>query len=79
MPNGSPPNCKYKFRKKMFTHKYFKPYYKNYKGHAFIIDHYHPEDESGSHVWLICTSDPSIKVNGYVHFDDLVPVENKDM
>ena len=79
MPNGSPPNCEYKFRKIMFTHKYFKPYYKNYRDNAFIIDHYHPEDELGGHVWLICTSDPSIKVSGYVHFDDLVPIKNKDI
>jgi hypothetical protein len=50
----------------------FKPYYDAYKGHMFTIDHEHPEDSTGEHVWVNCVTQPSLKVNGYVDRMDLV-------
>jgi hypothetical protein len=49
----------------------FSPYYDKYKNQTFIADHFHPEDETEEHVWLVCVSDPSIAVDGYVHYHDL--------
>lgn len=60
----------YKFKERVYSHPYA-PYYDEYKGHVFIIDHASPEDSTGGHVWLICVDDSSIKVQGYVHLDDL--------
>lgn len=64
----------YRFHDRMFEDPY-RPYYEVYRDHVFRICHYHPEDETGGHVWLICDDDPEIKVKGYVHFTDLVAVE----
>ena len=64
----------YRFCDRVFEEPY-RPYYDAYQGHVFRICHYHPEDEMCGHVWLICEDDPTIKVQGYVHFEDLVAVK----
>lgn len=63
----------YKFRSRMFEDPY-RPYYEAYRDHVFRICHYHPEDETGGHVWLVCDDDPAVEVKGYVHLTDLVAV-----
>lgn len=63
----------YRFHSRMFEDPY-KPYYEAYQGHVFRICHYHPEDKTGGHVWLMCDDDPGVEVKGYVHLTDLVPV-----
>ena len=64
----------YRFNERVFGPAYA-PYYDAYKGHTFQIDHVSPQDETGEHVWVICVSDPAIKVNGYVDLHDLVLIE----
>lgn len=49
----------------------FREYYLKYYGHNFIVDHFHPDDEEKEHVWLKCITDPSLIVDGYVHYHDL--------
>lgn len=65
---------KYRFRDTVYAPPYA-PYYDQYRGHTFRIDHYMAEDESQQHVWLTCVSDPSIIVAGYVELYQLEPVE----
>lgn len=65
---------KYRFCEKVF-HKPYAPYYDQYRGHVFEIDHYHPEDSFGHHVWLSCVSDPDIVVAGYVEMYQLEKVQ----
>lgn len=62
---------RYRFDQKVFSEPYA-PYYDAYKNQTFVVDHVSSEDESGSHVWLTCISDASIKVSGYIHLDELV-------
>ena len=50
------------------------PEYARYSGHTFSISHAMPQDTSGQHVWVVCVSDPTVKVAGYVHKVNLVPV-----
>lgn len=61
----------YRFHEKVFREPYA-PYYDAYYNQTFVIDHASSEDNSGNHVWLTCISDESIKVDGYVHLDQLV-------
>lgn len=63
---------KYKFKNYVYTR--FAPFYDKYKGHEFIISHYHPEDDQNEHVWLTCVSDSAINVDGYVDVEDLIEV-----
>lgn len=63
----------YEFKQRVFEPP-MKPYYDAYRGHKFMINHYHPEDENSNHVWLDCVTDSSVKVAGYVHLTDLEPV-----
>ena len=60
----------YRFHEKVYQEP-FAPYYDNYKGHEFVIDHFHPEDPRGEHVMMACVDDHSVKVNGYVHLADM--------
>ena len=41
----------------------------------FVVKHFHPEDKDNRHVWLECISDPNLKVDGYVHIDDLTNIK----
>lgn len=66
----------YRFQDYVYEGPYI-PFYDAYKGQEFIIDHYMKEDERKEHVWLTCVSEPSIIVNGYLHFYDLIPI-NKE-
>ena len=53
----------------------YTPYYDKYKGHQFVVAEFHWEDGADDdHVWLVCITDPSIKVDGYVHTHDLIKV-----
>ena len=61
----------YVFDDRVYNEPYA-PFYNKYKGHRFIVDHYHPDDDSKEHVWLTCTTDAQVEVDGYVHFEDLV-------
>lgn len=63
----------YKFKDHVYE-KPYTPYYDDYKGHEFIIDHFSKEDEMNQHVWVKCTSNENILVKGYVHLDDLVEI-----
>jgi len=65
---------KYRFRDIVYAPPYA-PYYDQYRGHVFVIDHYMAEDESQQHVWLTCVSDPGILVKGYVELYQLETVE----
>lgn len=64
-------NVLYQFHPRVFAHPYT-PFYDAYKGQAFRIVRYHPDD--GEHVWLECVTDPSVKVDGYVDIDDILLV-----
>lgn len=66
--------CLYRFLDKMYKEPYA-PHYEMYKGHTFRIDHYHNEDETNQHVWLVCIDDESIIVKGYVHIGDLEQID----
>jgi hypothetical protein len=46
----------------------FVPYYNSYMGHKFEVVRLH---YNGTHVELRCIDDPSVKVAGYVHPEDL--------
>lgn len=67
------------FRSHVF-HPPFTPYYDRYKDHLFVVEKYYDEEDADemeeidSHLWLKCVSDPIIKVNGYVHAEDLLKV-----
>lgn len=64
----------YKFKDFVYE-KPYAPYYDDYRGHEFTIDHYSDEDESQQHVWLTCVSDSSILVSGYVELHQLEPIQ----
>ena len=64
---------KFKFLDKVYRPP-FKPYYDKYREHEFVIKHFHPEDADNRHVLLECVSDPNLKVDGYVHIDDLTNI-----
>lgn len=54
----------------------YSPYYDNYRGHTFILEHFMIDDEDESHIlydhaWLLCEDDSTVIVNGYVHIHDL--------
>ena len=68
---------RYKFNDYVYEDPYI-PFYDAYVGHEFVIDHFMEEDERKEHVWLKCVSDPSIIVDGYVHFYDLVEIEDSE-
>lgn len=62
------------FNERVFRAPYT-PYYDKYKGHKFIVVEFHPEDGADhDHVWLYCTTDSSINVDGYVDTSDLIKV-----
>jgi hypothetical protein len=46
----------------------YAPHYNRYRNHAFKIVAFHEYD----HIELECISDPTVKVNGYVHEDELI-------
>lgn len=54
------------------------PHYDSYRGHIFVIDHYHyekyPDDECDDHVYIKCVDMPELKVGGYIEVYNLVPV-----
>lgn len=54
------------FRSKVFKPPYT-PYYDAYKGHAFEVVNIRAHD----HIELKCVSDPTLKVAGLVHDDEL--------
>ncbi len=56
------------FSKKVFKPPYV-PFYDAYKGHIFKIVAFHYSD---THVELECVSDVTVKVNGFVHPDELL-------
>lgn len=64
----------YKFKDEVYDPPYA-PYYDQYKGHVFVIDHVSAEDETGEHVWLSCVDDCGLVVNGYVHLYNLETVD----
>lgn len=66
----------FRFRDYVYEPPYA-PYYDNYKGHVFRIDHFHPEDENKGHVWLTCVDDPTVNVAGYVHMADLLYIPQR--
>lgn len=61
---------KFKFKDKVYKPPY-SPYYDMYRGHVFVIDHFHRDDESLQHVWLKCITDSNLKVAGYVELHQL--------
>ena len=62
------------FSERVFMSPYV-PYYDKYKGHQFVVVDFHWEDGADDdHVWLECTTDDTIVVNGYVHTHDLIKV-----
>ena len=63
-----------RFQNRMFGPPHA-PHYDAYCGHTFVIDHEHPEDPGGEHVWLKCITNPELTVNGYVHRSDLQLVD----
>ncbi len=65
---------KFKFLDKVYRPP-FKPFYDNYRGHEFVVKHFHPDDVDKRHVLLECVSDPNLKVDGYVHIDDLTNIK----
>lgn len=56
----------------------YSPHYESYRGHIFVIDHYHsymyPEEECNDHVWLRCVDMPELKMGGYIEIQNLVPI-----
>jgi len=66
-------NKQFQFHSKVFSAPYA-PYYDEYRGEVFEIDHVHPEDDE--HVFLRCVSNPEIKVKGAVHRDELVEIKD---
>ena len=54
------------FKSKVFQEPYA-PFYDAYKGHTFRIINIH----EGDHCELVCISDTSVIVAGYVHKDEL--------
>jgi hypothetical protein len=61
----------YKFHPKVFKPPYA-PYYDTYKNHSFTIVRY-PKEAPG-HIEVRCIDDPNIKVNGFIHFDEIVAI-----
>lgn len=62
------------FHERVFKPPYA-PYYDAYKGHRFVVVEFHWEDGADDdHAWLLCDTDPTIVVNGYVHTHDLIKV-----
>jgi len=55
------------FHPKVFQHPYA-PHYDAYKGHRFEVIAFHPL----GHVEITCVDDPSVRVKGHVHDDELV-------
>lgn len=62
------------FDKKVFRPPYA-PYYDDYKGHVFTVKKLHYR---ATHVELTCEDDPSVKVKGFVHPDELEQVPALD-
>jgi len=56
------------FAKKVFEPPYT-PYYDAYKDQVFEIVAYH---HNYTHVELVCVSDPTIEVDGYVHPNEII-------
>ena len=64
------------FDKKVFDpKKCWSPHYDAYENQIFKVDHYSDEDPSMGHLWLVCVTNPEIKVAGYVHTNDLVAAQ----
>lgn len=57
------------FDPKVFEYPYA-PYYDSYKGRRFEVIAFHPL----GHVEITCVDDPSVRVKGHVHDDELVGV-----
>lgn len=64
----------YQFKSYVYDDTYA-PYYDKYRGHLFAIDHFMLEDEQQEHVWIKCHTDPTLEVDGYIHFYDLEEVK----
>lgn len=69
----------YKFYDGMFgENSPYYPFYEEYDGHTFVIDHVMVDPEDGElvedHVWITCVDDPTLIVKGYIHFGDLVEI-----
>lgn len=69
-------NQHYRLKKRVF--KEYSPHYDSYRGHIFLIDHYHyekyPEEKCIDHVWLKCVDMPELKIGGYIELYNLVPI-----
>jgi hypothetical protein len=63
------PGTEVAFHNKVFQPPYT-PFYDEYANQTFQVVRLHHDD---THVELVCISDPSIKVKGYVHDDEIVP------
>ena len=55
------------FKNKVY-HTPYSPFYDDYRGHTFKVVKFHYEK---THVELKCIDAPKIKVNGYVHPDEV--------
>lgn len=62
---------RWKFHDRVFAEPY-SPYYDDYVGQEFVIDHWLEEDEQNQHVMLTCITNPAIMVKGYVELSNLV-------
>lgn len=67
-----------KIKDRVINNDLLNPYYEKYRGHVFRIDHEHPDDKTGEHIWLECISDPTVKVDGYVHRSEIEPIEEHE-
>lgn len=65
---------KYKFKDRMFTDPLYAPYYSKYKGHHFIVVNI----PYSGHAEIQCINDPTLKVDGLVHYKDLEKVPDGD-
>lgn len=51
----------------------YTPYYDAYKGHQFRVEKFMVDEGKliRDHVWVVCLTDPSVIVKGYVHTYDM--------
>lgn len=56
-----------RFNEKVFAEPHA-PFYDAYRGHTFCVMDF---DYTGDHIELCCSSDPTIKVKGFVHANEL--------
>jgi hypothetical protein len=65
----------YRFKDFVYE-KPYAPYYDEYRGYSFVIDHYSKEDEYQQHVWLKCTDPNGPSVKGYVELYQLEEINH---